>query len=246
MLRGHRLEVWRLALLLDDKTLVSGAKDGTVCLWDTSLPHPHQPRITVSTSVINWCFSPDSRSLFTVDYGGIVSRWRGPDFQERESFQFNGADAVGIIFSPDGRFMAVGYSTGNLAVWDASRRVLRHEFKLGDGGVHPMSFLAQGNRLVVWFSADNRCSEWDLEANREIQSWPAPPSFYTLGLSPDERLSVVIGQHGDVSGRNLSEHNNTNLPLGVFEGLTVAFSPDGTRLAIASLLGYARVWDTAN
>ena len=45
--------------------------------------------------------------------------------------------------------------------------------------------------------------------------------------------------------RNLSEHSNTNLPLDMLEGWTVAFSPDGTRLAIASQLGYARVWDTA-
>ena len=77
-------------------------------------------------------------------------------------------------FSPDGRFLAAGSTNGNISVWDVSRRVLRREFKLGDGRVHPVSFLAQGNRLVVWFAADNRFSEWDLEANREIQSWPAP------------------------------------------------------------------------
>ena len=42
VLRGHRLEVWRLALLPDNKTLVSGGKDGTVCFWDTSVSHSHE------------------------------------------------------------------------------------------------------------------------------------------------------------------------------------------------------------
>jgi WD40 repeat protein len=36
-----------------------------------------------------------------------------------------------------------------------------------------------------------------------------------------------------------------NLPLDALEGDAVTFSPDGSRLAISSRLGYARVWDTA-
>ena len=249
VLRGHRLEVWRLALLPDDKTLVSGAKDGTVCLWDTSVTHPHQPRITIPAKVLNWCFTPDSRSLVTLDDAGQVARWSGPDFQEREAglnIATNiGGNYAGSSFSPDGRFLAVGFTNGNISVWDVSRRVLRREFKLGDSSVTPLSFLARGNRLVVRVAADNHFSEWDLEANREIQSWPAPAVFEGFGVSPDERLGVGVGWHGDVSGRNLPQHSNTNLPLDALEGWTATFSADGTRLAIASALGYARVWDTA-
>jgi WD40 repeat protein len=245
VLRGHRLEVWRLALLPDDKTLVSGAKDGTVCLWDTSVTRPHQPRITVPAKVGNWCFSPDSRSFVTLDYAGHVARWSGPDFQERESGLDIGTNYAGSSFSPDGRFLAVGSTRGSISVWDVSRRALRREFKGGDGSVYPLSFLAQGNRLVVRFAADNHFSEWDLEANREIQSWPAPANFEGFGVSPDDRLGIGVGWHGGVSGRNLPEHSNTNLPLDALEGWTATFSPDGTRLAIASALGYARVWDTA-
>jgi WD40 repeat protein len=56
-----------VALLPDDKTLVDGCKDGAVCLWDTSVPHPHQPRITVPAKVGNWRFSP--RQPFYRDFG---------------------------------------------------------------------------------------------------------------------------------------------------------------------------------
>ncbi|HEX6829510.1 MAG TPA: protein kinase, partial [Burkholderiales bacterium] len=209
VLRGHRQEVWRLVLLPDGKTLVSGAKDGTVCLWDTSVTHPHQSRITVPASVLDWCFTSDSRSLVTLDGGGQVARWRGPDFQERESELEIGTNFTGNCFSPDGRFLAVGSANGNLSVWDLSRRVLRHEFKLGDGGVYPKSFLAQGNRLVVLLAAGQRFSEWDLEAKREIQTWPASTfTHLAFDVSPDERLAVSVGFNGDVSGRNLSEHSN--------------------------------------
>lgn len=127
-----------------------------------------------------------------------------------------------------------------------SRRGLWREFKLGDGLVIPEDFLAQGNQLAVFSSADNHFSEWDLEANREIQSWPAPARFHrAFSLSPDERLGIGIGYMGNVSCRNLSEHSNTNLPLDVLEGGDSAFSPGGERFTVASDLGYARVWDTA-
>jgi WD40 repeat protein len=184
-----------------------------------------------------------------LDDAGQVARWSGPDFQEGEAglnIATNiGGNYAGSSFSPDGRFLAVGFFNGNISVWDLSRRVLRREFKLGDSSVTPLSFLARGNRLVVRFAADNRFSEWDLEANREIQSWPAPTISQGFGVSPDERLGVGVGWNGDVSGRNLPQHSNTNLPLDALEGSTATFSADGTRLAIASALGYARVWNTA-
>ena len=245
VLRGHLLEVWRLALLPDGKTLVSGAKDGTVCLWDTSVTHPHQPRSELPEPVVAWGFAPDSQSVLTLNQQGQTAQWHGAAFQQKESLLNVGTNFAGPpLFSRDSRFLAMGAAQGTLSVWDLSRRVLRREFKPGDGGVYPLRFLARGNRLVVWVAADDHFSEWDLEANREIQSWSAPPMLTDFGVSPDERLGIGVGWRGGVSARNLSEHTNTNLPLNALEGWFVDFSPDGARLAIASSLGHARVWDT--
>jgi serine/threonine protein kinase/WD40 repeat protein len=181
VLRGHRLEVWRLALLPDDKTLVSGCNDGTVCLWDTSVTHRHLPRITVQAKLSNWCFSPDNRSLLTLDWDGQVTRWSGPDFQERKSEPNPGTNYTASMFSPDARFLAVGCTNGNVLVLDLSRSDSRREFKLGKGKASPVSFLAQGHRLVVWSAVDNLFSEWDLDVDRETQSWAAPAVFDPIG-----------------------------------------------------------------
>jgi WD40 repeat protein/cell division protein FtsL len=251
VLRGHRLEVWRLVLLPDNKTLVSGSKDGEVCLWDTSVTHPHQPRIVIPDNVVNWQFSPDNQSVLTLNRQGQVKRWTGNDFQRSELLLDTGTNAFsnnGIncsYFSRDGRFIAGSSGSGNISVWDLSRRVLRLEFKPGDGRCYPLNFLDQGNRLIVLRVADRRFSEWDLESNREIQSWPAPVRFNGLGVSPDERLAVAVGFEGQVICRDLQNHTTTNLPLDALEGWTVDFSSDGTALVISSALGYARVWDTA-
>jgi len=248
VLRGARLEVWRLALLPDHETLVSGSKDGTVCVWDASVTHPRRESITWQDKIANWRFVPDSVSILTLDDQGKVTRWSGSDFQVRETL-LDLTNYSGSSFSPDCRFLAVGSTNGNISVWDLSRRILRRKFKLGDGSVTPLSFLSWGNRLVCRAMADNRFSEWDLETHREIQAWPAPVRYarfgLTFGLSPDGRLAVEVGWDGDVYGRNLPGQSNMNLPLDVLQGCNLAFSADGERLALASTLGFAQVWNIA-
>jgi serine/threonine protein kinase/WD40 repeat protein len=255
VLRGHRLDVWRLALLPDNKTLVSGSKDGTVCFWDTSVTHSHQPSIVFPETAAH-CFAPDS-SLVILNWQGQVARWSGPDFQQKESLLEIGITNLGpfpgaahFLFSRDGRFLAVGYADGSISVWNVSQGSLLGKYKPGTGPALPQAFLADGNRLICWKSDDNHFSEWDLKENREIQSWPAPVEFQRDGpsrinVSPDERLGIAVGWHGAVSGRNLAEQTNTNLPLDVLEGWSGAFSADARWLVDSSALGYARVWDTS-
>jgi WD40 repeat protein/serine/threonine protein kinase len=251
VLRGHRQEVWRLALLPDEKTLVSGCKDGTVCLWDTSVTHPRREKITWPDKMLAWQFAPDSQSVLTLDLTGKIARWSGDDFQEKEPL-LNVATNLDVhdnsfyyCFSRNGRSLAAGSTNGNIFVWDLSRRDLWRAFKPGAGKVAPLTFLTGGNRLVGYSEADNRCFEWGLEANREIQSWAAVPNSENGGLSPDEQLVAEVGFEGDISIRNLAGHSSASLPLDAMEGVSVAFSPDGKRFAIASNLGYARIWDTA-
>jgi WD40 repeat protein len=245
VLRGHRLEVWRLALLPDNKTLISGCKDGEVCIWDASVTHPRRESITWPSNYSNWGFAPDSRSVFTLDNEGKVTRWSDPDFQDHEPWLRIGANHVGSYLSSDCHFLAVGSTNGSVAVWDVSGRLRRCEFKPAEGSVMPLVFLARGNRLMVRLQRDNDLCEWDLEANRAIQTWPAPARFEHFGASPDERLGIGVGWSGGLTGRNLLAHANTNLPISMLEGWYVAFSPSGDHLAIASALGFARVWRTA-
>jgi WD40 repeat protein len=252
VLRGHRLEVWRLALLPDNKTLVSGSKDGAVCLWDTSVTHPRRESTTLPDDIAFWRFTPDSRSVVTLDNEGRVARWSGSGFQEKEAWLevgrdwlYAGGGYAGANFSADGRFLALGATNGTVTVWDVSRRGIRREFKPGEGNANPLDVLAEGNRVLVWQRASIHVAEWDMEANREIQSWPVPAGWWCFKLSPDERLWVAIGPDGDVTGRNLPEHISANWPIRVLEGYRAAFSADGQLFAVASSEGFARVWRTA-
>ena len=56
---------------------------------------------------------------------------------------------------------------------------------------------------------------------------------------------MAVGLDGDVFALNLPDQSSSKLSLDVMDGCSVEFSPDGSRLAASSSLGYARVWDTA-
>jgi WD40 repeat protein/serine/threonine protein kinase len=246
VLRGHREEVWRLALLPDGKTLVSGAKDGTVCFWDTSVTHPRQPHITIPENVINCSFTPDSRSVLTLDRQGQVSRWTGPDFQQKEALLEIGTNLYDGFFSSDERFVAVSFTNGVFQTWDLTRGVLSHQLTNTTGKVRLDGFLGDGNKLVTRSVSDNLLHERDLSTGLEIQSWQAPETIHALAVSPDERSCMAIGYWGDVVFRNLTDHSNTKVDLDVLEAEGAScFSPDGKLFAVASALGYTRVWETA-
>ncbi len=251
VLRGHRQEVWRLALLPDGKTLVSGGKDGAVCFWDTSVPHPGQPRITFSDRVVAWRFAPDSRSLLTLNRQGQVARWSGSDFQQKEPLLEMGTPANSYIsyqsFSPDGRYLAAGSFNGVLQIWDVTRWQLYQQWTNGTGNVAPNNFTAEGNKLITWSGKDGLFHEWESATGRELWSWRMPGVWQgALALSPDGQSCVSIGYEGEVTLKNLTDGNQTRLNLDILEGAWASYSPDGKWFAVASDLGFARVWNTAN
>jgi WD40 repeat protein/serine/threonine protein kinase len=247
VLRGHRLEVWRLALLPDHTTLVSGSKDGAVCFWDTSVSHSHETRITLPEPMTAWRFTPDSQSVVTSDLQGRVTRWGGRDFQQAETLfeigtnRYPGYD----LLSSDGRLLAVTTTDNVLQVWDLSRRRLWREFPSPTGTIWAQSFSDDDNKLVTWSGDDDMFREWDLNSGREIHSWGVPAEYWTIASSPDQRLWLVACYGADALFEDLVGGGGVKTNLDVQEISAGAFSPDGKLFAVASDMGYARVWETA-
>ena len=246
MLRGHRQEVWRLALLPDDKTLVSGCKDGTVCFWDTSVKHPHQPRITFpKENIFDGCSASDGCSFLILDLQGQLAQWSGVDYQQKTPLLDIGTNVYSDCFSPDGRFLALAWTNGIIQVWDLSQRVLLHQLTNSPGKVQLQTFLADGKKLLTLSESDHLFHEWDLATGLEIQSWPPPVALNLVALTPDERSCMYLGGDGDVVFRNLADQSQTKPNLDILEPSGVSYSPDGKLFAGSSFLGYARVWDSA-
>ena len=246
VMRGHRDEVWRLALLADNRTLVSGGKDGEVCLWDTSVLHPRLERITLPERIeANWRIAPDNQTILSVNRHGQIVRWSGPDFQEKEAVLDLGTNYASGAFTRDGRLFAGSSANGDVRVWDVSRRTVQTQLPVIRGS--RVEFNSRGDRLFVG-SSGNRIHEWDLAArtNVELQSWPVPALTSAATGSRDGRFVVALSSEGDVVMRDLAAQTSSKPDIKFLEAApSCAFSPDGKLFAMASYLGYARVWETA-
>jgi eukaryotic-like serine/threonine-protein kinase len=252
VLRGHRLEVWRLALLPDAKTLVSGGKDGTVFLWDTSFTHDRPSRGTLPTDNIRIAnFTPDGRSILTLNEHSQVSQWAGADFQLGTPLFNVGEDVFTSCFSEDGRFLAAHSTNATLQVWDLSRRIPLQRLTSAPGMSRRRAFrvsgqdmfLPGGQKLITWSEHNNRLHEWNLLTGVEEQSWQAPLSYNSMAVSPDGRQCLAFGFEGEFLLRDLVDKSQRILELNTLEADVGSYSPDGKLFAVASSLGFGRVWD---
>lgn len=79
-LKGHAAQVWNVIFNPTDggNTLISGAADGTIIVWDTSTQEPLGPPLINGTEMETMALSPDGHTLAvgTYDTSGTVNLWR--------------------------------------------------------------------------------------------------------------------------------------------------------------------------
>ena len=200
----------------DHQTLISGCRDGSVCLWDTSVNHSRQPRIDIQDADA-WAFEAGSKSVVTFNHRGRVTRWKGANFEIPEPLLETGRktnNGFAWCFSSDGRRLGLG-SDGLVEVWDVPRRALWQRLTNSNGLMRAVKFFAGGNRLLTLSVKEQIIDDWDLTTASKVQSWPAPPENLHYALSPDERHCLLLGFAGDVVLRDLTDKITTKLNLDI-------------------------------
>jgi WD40 repeat protein len=243
-LRGHRLEVYRLALLRDQRTLVSGCKDGSVYAWNTAALPSESTCIRVLSPNKAWRFSADSKSVLACDSQGRVARWLGPDFKKAESLFEVGTNILEAQISDDCRLLALSSTNGVIQVWDLNRRTRLREFSSVETpwGMS-LLFAQQSRKLLAMYSQDSSLHEWDLTTGTESKSWTGLTHSFGGAVSADDRWFLLLGWNGKSLLRNIATGEQTSLEIGApWDG---TFSPDGKLFAVASTVGFARLWETA-
>ena len=71
-----------------------------------------------------------------------------------------------VVFSPDGKTVAAGTSTGTVRLWDPGTGELRASLKGHTDAIHSMAFSPDGKTLVTG-SADRTTKLWDVATGQE-------------------------------------------------------------------------------
>ncbi|KUN58962.1 hypothetical protein AQJ46_42610 [Streptomyces canus] len=156
-----------------------------------------------------------------------------------------------FAFSPDGRSLAVAdtvSSHGSLrqrfSVWDVPAHRVRTSFETSGAADRMVSALAlgSGGRTLLAArstSGGSTAEVWDTAAHRRTATLGGLDAG-RLALRPDGRLVAGSADRyaelpsGRVSGRALADGQQVT---------ALAFSPDGTRLAVGDSTGHVTLWD---
>ena len=250
VLSGHSAVVHGLAFTSDRGSLLSGSEDGTLRLWDVESAQCVRVLEGYPTSLFDVAWSPDGTQLASVGTDPVVTLWEVESDAPRNLLRGHRWFVYGVEWSPDGSLLASAGWDNTIRLWEPATgacvqtlRDLDHPDTLFNG----VAWSPGGERLacgtilqgvLVW-DGTARLQRW---GSRQLPTW-----IRRVAWSPDGTRVVGGGDDGHIYVWEASD--GTPLPrLGGHHGpiMSVAFSPDGSRLATSSGLGDSgelMVWD---
>jgi WD40 repeat protein/class 3 adenylate cyclase len=250
--RGHDGPIDGIAFSPDGDTVISGGDDGKALLWDVATRTVRETLSGHAGRVQSVQISPTGSTVYTGSFDTTVLAW---DLTGRRSFvrsvQAVDTDpsfgAWSLAVSPDSKTMAVGDTSGGVALWDVATLRKIQKFHAGPGLVAALSFTPDGHGIMVagenletrrgWVRifrlSDQPTLMTKMEGALDFLTWAT--------LSPDGKTVAATGYIGDQD----SEYGAVAIwdaatgrlrasPLKVRGGVPIhaAFSPAGDLLAL--------------
>ncbi|HXW04953.1 MAG TPA: protein kinase [Vicinamibacterales bacterium] len=230
----------------DGRRLVSGTRRGEGLVWDART-FGETVLYRSGEHISAGALSADG-SRMVVAHGRTIVVLDTEGHGTRRAWQVDAPIEV-LALSPDGQRLASGSADRVLRVWDLSTGQEVAGFAGHSNRITSLDWSRDGNRLVSG-SMDRTGRVWEVDTRRAVAVVTMQDPVRAVRYSPDDRW-IAVG-----SGSNLASQGE---PLQLLDGRTaeplaalplppgqsvssVAFSPDGSRLAASAATG-AFVWD---
>lgn len=229
-------EGYRKVLSPDGRLIASVTNDDVFHIWDWQ-DGEYRFEIELQSSVKKVVFSPNSQ-LVALELNGVMKLMDTQDGRFMSSLQIDFERTTDRAFSPDNKWFVHSLGFFELGLWLV--RTGKHHATLE--GTTPVAFSHDSN-LLAFQSKHRLINFWDFSAETCRPALRTHSDYSSnLMFSPDDQLlaSMSAGREGstvDVWNPRTGECHIT------LQGRTMAFSHDGSVLAVGDRDGVTRLWN---
>ncbi|MFN4257817.1 MAG: protein kinase domain-containing protein [Gemmataceae bacterium] len=239
---------------------VVGYFAGRLRVWDTSTGRERLPLRELTPSIRSLAFSPNSRSLLTIDGRSLGNYYdlETGNPPRRWFSDLPGRSTGSLAFSPDDKLVAmICWQLENLEsrtvihLWDTAEKKYLEPIPLGSRiyAARALTFDSQGQQLaaVSQLGQESIIRVWNPYTGKELYSFDENASVQDLKFTPDgQGLIAASADRGlrwwQLDGGPLSRPvflRGEHAPL-----QTLAFSPDGRTVAAGGNDQLIHTWNT--
>lgn len=245
----------------DGQLLAVGSHGGVLRIWNVSDPaHPVGPLLETQTAQIGQtgtltvAFSPTENIVGTAGVSGVVQLWNPTDTERAVALPYpegwTPAAVQSIAFSADGHLLAASDVSGNIWLWsliaggvgaDLPQRLVNLGVTftaLAFSPEHP------DGRILAAGGSDGQTYVWDVPGQRIDQTlFGHNDEVHSVAFSPNGKMLATGSNDQTVLIWDTGDYDEAPTQIqGLGEWVrALAFSPDSTKLAAASIQGTIRI-----
>ena len=245
---GHVGPVNDVALGPNNTTVISGSRDGTVRMWNSQdSTNSTQLESPYNDPVFSVAYSSDGTRVLSGRKGGTIDIWNVQTGASMRLEELAHRDAVTAVeFSPDNTRFASGGRDGKVRLWDLMTGSALAEVATNNNSeIQDLAFHSGGHQ-IVFRTSDDTVHVWTIANARDFET----PIRGKGRISPQVSLSsdgmqLAIAGFESIQVRDFE--SVPRIPVSTDEYgdtvVSVAFSPDGSRVVGGYSDGRLQMWD---
>ena len=243
-LRDHNAAITGVAFSPDGSLLASAGKENVIRLWDVKTGQLLKTLDGHTLAVSAVAFSPDGSLLASGSYDRLIDLWDVKTGQVVKTLSGHTESVASVAFSPDGQRLASASQDQTAKVWDVSTGKEVLTLSGHAGGLTSIAYSPDGKWLATG-SVDRTVKVWDAATGaieRTLDGYKS--NVVGVTFSPDSQQLALVTDAHEAEIRQLKTWDVVRqfAPREDYTFTAVAFSPDGTTLALANLLDVS-LWD---